>query len=124
MKAQAPRPLESFVPVEFKRRGRHLLADTGAPLHDVPLVEAVGRAIYWQHLLATGAFKSGAAIARAEGLVPTTVNRLLRLALLAPPIVEQLLAGAQPRRLTLLWLMRNAIPTLWDEQRQVLVHFE
>jgi hypothetical protein len=28
--------------------------------------------------------------------------------------------GCQPRRLTLLWLMRNDIPALWPEQRQML----
>jgi hypothetical protein len=31
-------------------------------------------------------------------------NELLRLTLLAPDIIEQLMAGRQPRRLTLMWL--------------------
>ena len=43
---------------------------------------------------------SGSAIARAEGLDPSTVNELLRLTLLAPDIIAQLMAGRQPRRLT------------------------
>lgn len=100
------------------------LADTGASAHDVPIIEALARALYWQHLLKTGAFKSGVAIARAEGLTPGTVNRLLRLALLAPEIVDQLMAGRQPRRLTLLWLMRNDMPVLWENQQQILKRFE
>jgi hypothetical protein len=116
--------LESFVPLQFKRHGRQLLADTEAPAHDVPIIETVGRAIYWQHLLDTGKFKSGAAIARAEGLMPTSVNRFLRLAQLAPNIVEQILGGHQPRRLTLRWLMRHDIPVLWDDQRQIIDVFD
>jgi hypothetical protein len=55
--------------------------------------------------------------------MPTTVGRLLRLARLAPDIVEQFMAGSQPRRVTLLWLMRNDIPALWGEQRQMLENF-
>jgi hypothetical protein len=31
--------------------------------------------------------------------------------------------GCQPRRLTLLWLMRNDIPALWPDQRQMLERF-
>ena len=89
--------LETFVPLVFKRRGIRRLADTGAVAHDPMIIEAVARAFHWQHLLDAGEFESGAAIARAEGLHPSTVNELLRLTLLAPDIVEQLLAGRQPR---------------------------
>jgi len=34
-----------------------------------------------------------------------------------------LMQGCQPRRLTLLWLMRNDIPALWPDQRQMLERF-
>ena len=73
----------------------------------------LGRAFYWQSLLETGAMASGSAIARAEGLDPSTVNELLRLTLLAPDIIEQLMAGRQPRRLTLMWFQRNPLPVDW-----------
>ena len=56
--------------------------------------------------------------------MPTSVGRLLRLARLAPDIVEQLMMGIQPRQLTLRWLMRNDIPALWPEQRQMLEQFK
>ena len=85
--------------------------------------QCIARAMYWHDLLDTGTFKSVVEIARAEGLMPTTVGRLLRLARLAPDIVEQFMRGCQPRRLTLLWLMRNDIPALWPEQRQMLERF-
>ena len=32
--------------------------------------------------------------------------------------------GIQPRQLTLRWLMRNDIPALWPEQRQMLEQFK
>lgn len=116
--------LETFVPLVFKRRGIRRLADTGAVAHDPMIIEAVARAFHWQHLLDSGEFESGAAIARAEGLHPSTVNELLRLTLLAPDIVEQLLAGRQPRRLTLIWFQRNPIPVDWQQQRQIIQSFE
>ena len=74
-------------------------------------------------LLDAGEFESGSAIARAEGLHHSTVNELLRLTLLAPDIVEQLLAGRQPRRLTLIWFQRNPIPVDWQQQRQIIQSF-
>ncbi len=114
--------LETIVPLPFKRKkGRLLLGHAGA--HDATIIEAVARAIHWNALLDSGAYKSVSAIAQAEGLMPTTVGRMMRLARLAPDIVEQLMAGSQPRRLTLLWLMRNDIPASWPEQRQMLEQF-
>ena len=116
--------LETFVPLVFKRRGIRRLADTGAEAHDPTIIEAVARAFHWQQLLDSGEFVSGAAIARAEGLHHSTVNELLRLTLLAPDIVERLLAGRQPRRLTLIWFQRNPIPVDWQAQRRVIASFE
>ena len=37
---------------------------------------------------------------------------------------EQLLAGRQPRRLTLIWFQRNPIPVDWQQQRQIIQSFE
>ena len=116
--------LPNFVPLVFKRRGIRRLGDTGAVAHDPTLIEGVARAIHWQQLLDSGEFESGTAIARAEGLHRSTVNELLRLTLLAPDIVEQLLAGRQPRRLTLIWFLRNPIPVDWQQQRQIIQSFE
>jgi len=116
--------METFVPLVFKRRGIRRLADTGAVAHDPTIIEAIGRAHHWQDLLDTGAFESGSAIARAEGLHHTTVNELLRLTLLAPDIVERLMAGRQPRLLALIWFLRNPIAVDWQEQRRVIESFE
>jgi hypothetical protein len=115
--------LETFVPLQFKRKKGKLLVDGKEGEHDTTIIEAVARAMHWHALLDSGAFKSVAEIAKAEGLMPTTVGRLLRLARLAPDVIEQLMVGCQPRPLTLLWLMRNDIPALWADQRQLLEQF-
>ena len=116
--------METFVPLTFKRRGVRRLAETENPAHDITFLEGLGRAFYWQHLIDTGRMKSGSAIARAEGLHHSVVNELLRLTLLAPDIIEQLMAGRQPRRLTLMWFQRNPLPLDWQAQREIIASFE
>lgn len=112
--------LQAFIPLAFRRRKNRWRADAGEPQHDARIIDALARAAYWQSLLDAGVFGSVGALARAEGLASTTVGRVLRLARLAPDLVQHILAGTQPRRLTLLWLMRHDIPPLWSEQREVL----
>lgn len=115
--------LETFVPLEFQRRGVRRLAATGRPAHDTTFVEGLGRAFHWQRLIDTGLVKSGSEIARREGLHPSTVNELLRLTLLAPEIVEMLLEGRQPPRLTLMWFQRKRLPIDWQAQRDIIGRF-
>lgn len=38
------------------------------------------------------------------------VNELLRLTLLGPPSIQTILAGQQPRYMSLLWFQRNPLP--------------
>ena len=47
----------------------------------------------------------------------TYAARILKLAFLAPDIIEAILAGKQPRSLTLKRLLRG-IPLSWSEQRK------
>ncbi len=115
--------LETFVPLRFQRRGVQRVASMDQS-HDVTLIDGLARAFYWQHLLDTGAMQSGSAIARAENLHYSVVNELLRLTLLAPDIIEQFLAGRQPRRLTLMWFQRNGLPVDWVAQRGLIASFE
>jgi len=53
-----------------------------------------------------------------------TVNELLRLTLLEPAIIQAMLAGKQPRCMSLLWLQRNPLPTDWVAQREVVAGFD
>lgn len=108
----------------LRKKGRLRYDREDVPEHDIGLVEAVARAMYWHGLLDAGVFPSVRELAEAEGLRSTTVGRMLRLARLSPAIIERLLWGRQPRRLTLLWLMRHDIPLSWDEQHRLLKRFE
>lgn len=110
--------------VIFARRGVQLLASTDAASHDTTFLVGLSRAFYWKHLLDTGAMKSGSEIAVNEGLHHSVVNELLRLTLLAPDIIGQLMAGTQPRRLTLMWFQRNRFPVDWHAQREIIASFK
>jgi hypothetical protein len=120
--------LETFVPLTLRRRGarrviQHPVVEE-REAHDSTLIEGMGRAFHWQHLLDTGEFKSGSDIARAEKLHQSVVNELMRLTLLAPDIVELLMAGRQPRRMSMIWFMRNSLPVNWQTQREIVRSFE
>jgi len=78
----------------------------------------------WQQLLDDGVVASGSDIAKREGLHHSTVNELLRLTLLEPAIIQAILAGQQPRCMSLLWFQRNPLPTDWMAQRAVVTGFD
>lgn len=67
---------------------------------------------------------SGTDIAQREGLHHSTVNELLRLTLLETAIIQAILAGKQPRCMSLIWFQRNPLPTDWVAQREVVVAFD
>jgi hypothetical protein len=118
---QAGPKLTTVIPVRIKRSGGRkwmipAAAQADAPKHEAPIPTALSRAFHWQRLLDEGRVASGSEIARREGLHPTTVNELLRLTLLSPTVVKGLLAGRQPRTLSLLWLKNHEVPASWDDQ--------
>lgn len=78
---------------------------------------AVGRALYWQRLLDDDVYPDADTLARQCKLDRTVVKETLRFTLLAPDIVQALLAGRQPRTLTLQDLRRH-VPGDWREQRE------
>lgn len=82
----------------------------------VALFHGLARAHYWQWLLDTGEVKSGSEIAQLEGLDPSTVNELLRLTLLDPALVMNILGGKPPHEANMMWFTRNALPDLWHDQ--------
>ena len=115
------------VPMRLRRRGgrKRILAADGSelapparPKADATLVKALARAWRWQKLLDAGVHASVTEIAAAEGISKSYVSRILRLALLAPDLVEAILAGGDLRGLDLARLERP-LPASWDEQRKV-----
>ena len=124
--------LSIFIPLKIRRRGgsKVVVRPDGqtesqgklAAQIDQPLLVALTRAFYWQQLLADGVV--GSDIAQREGLHHSTVNELLRLTLLEPAIIQSILAGQQPKCMSLLWFQRNPLPTDWVAQREVVAGFD
>jgi hypothetical protein len=94
------------IPMTFAHRsGRKLIlapdgGDAWAPTRPTPdeaLIRALVRAHRWKRLLDHGPYRSAGELSEAEGLTRSFVNRLLRLTLLAPDIVEAVLDGRQPK---------------------------
>jgi hypothetical protein len=48
------------------------------------------------------------------------VSRCLKLAFLAPDIIEAILDGREPAELTARALLRVDLPTYWNDQRRLL----
>ena len=126
--------LSTFIPLKIRKRGGSTVVvrpdgqvqtpGKAAPQIDPPLLVALTRAFYWRQLLDDGVVGSGSEIAQREGLHPSTVNELLRLTLLEPAIIQSILAGQQPKCMSLLWFQRNPLPTDWVAQREVVTAFD
>ena len=122
------RTLTVSIPMRFQRRGgrKVIVAPDGSdawgptlPTPDSTLIRALGRAHRWKRFLEGGAYTSVAEIARAEKVDSSYLNRILRLTLLAPDIVEAILDGQQPKGMMLADLM-EPIPADWGKQRAAL----
>ena len=113
------------IPMTWKRRGgrKVIIAPDGGdawapakPRPDETLIRALARAHRWKGMLEDGRYRSAGELAEAEGVTRSFVNRLLRLTLLAPDVVEAVLDGRQPKGMQLENLTR-AIPSGWEEQK-------
>jgi site-specific DNA recombinase len=110
------------VPIQIKRRGVEMrLVIEGnrapAPRVELALLKAVARAHHWSNELLSGRASSIAKVAEREGVSARYVRRLMRLAFLAPNIVEMIVAGRQRPDLTAEALAeRIDLPLLWTAQ--------
>jgi site-specific DNA recombinase len=115
-----------FFPMTIRRRGvelRLVIAGNCAPAAraDAALLKAVARARRWSEELLAGRAQSVAEIAEREHVGSRYVRRLLRLAFLAPEIVEAIAAGDQPPELTAEALAeRVELPLLWPAQAKAV----
>jgi hypothetical protein len=112
------------IPMHFQRRGgrKRILAPDGSelapstkPQPDSALLKALARAWRWQRVLESGEYGTLAELAAAEGISRSYVCRVLRLALLAPDIVERILDGRPTAGLPQLF---KPFPVEWEKQRQ------
>jgi len=93
--------------------------DTPKPAPRRPLVVALAKAFKWQRMMETGEAKSLGEIGKRERVGRCYVRRILRLATLAPDIIDAMLTGNEPEGLSLRALGGN-IPMVWAEQRKAL----
>ena len=115
-----------FFPMTVRRRGvemRLVIKGNGAPAPraESALLKAVARARQWSEDLLAGRAQSVAEIAERDLVGSRYVRRLLRLAFLAPEIVEAIAAGDQPPELTAEALAeRIDLPLLWTAQAKAV----
>ena len=112
------------VPFAIRKRGGRKLVLTPygtavspqpRPRVDSALLKALARGFRWRKLLETGEFATIEEIAEAENINPSYVSRVLRMTLLAPEMVEAILAGQQPEGLTMAKVMQR-FPWEWRDQ--------
>ena len=93
----APVTTRVFIPLTIrKRNGRpkimppaDMAPETGGV--DPHILKAIAKAWSWRRKLEGGAFSTMSDIAEAENVTPAYVGRMLKLAYLAPPVLEKLL---------------------------------
>ena len=94
--------------------------DSRAPAKcPTPLALALARAFRWQEMIETGQAESNSDLARKLKLDQSYIARTIRLASLAPDIVEAILDGREPDGISLRTLRRD-VSLSWDEQRHML----
>jgi hypothetical protein len=114
--------------LRFQRRGgrKRIVAPDGSelalatkPQPDGTLAMALARAWRWQRMLDDGVYGSVSDMGDAENIPKSYVSRILRLAMLAPDIVDALLAGRTDQGVMLDQIERP-LPASWEEQRGLL----
>jgi hypothetical protein len=119
------RHVDVFVPITFKRFGgkKTIVAtnsSTALPnsskTTDKTIIKALARAWRWQKLLDDGMYATIAEMADKEQINRSYVSRTIRLALLAPDIIEAIVNGTQPQTLQLADL-EGPFPVDWNQQR-------
>lgn len=112
------------VPMSFRRRGGKAVivlpdgtraARQQEATVDNTMIKVIARAFRWQRLLNEGAYTSMDALATAEKISPSYISRILRLAYLAPDIVEAIVEGRHPAHLTMKDLL-GPFPLEWGRQ--------
>jgi len=118
--------LERLVPITMKRRGveLRLIIQNELPSRakvDLVLLKTIARAHKWFDQLVSGEVKSLTAIAAREDVNYRFVGKIIRLAFLAPEIVEAIAEGKQPAELSAeLLTKRIRLPLDWSDQKRLL----
>ena len=97
-----------------------IIERSGANCRNEPLIKAVALGFRWRAKLEAGDYRSVIALGEAEGYSERYVWKTLRLAYLAPDIVDAILEGRQPAHLNLHRLNDIAFTGDWRSQLRAL----
>ena len=84
---------------------------------DEKLLKALARAYKWQKLIAIGKYQNSGDIEMVEQINRSYVQRVMRMMLLSPRIIEAILNGEQPEGFALTDIDKTFSP-LWDKQAE------
>jgi len=118
------------IPMALRHRGGRkeiVLAPGVAPAAEcadgeatpTPLAVSLARAFRWQEMIEDGQAESNSDLARKLKLDQSYIARTIRLASLAPDLIEAILDGREPEGVSLRSLRRE-LPLAWDDQRLML----
>ena len=119
--------LTRLIPLRMRRRGielRLVIGDSSkaSPRTDPALLKMIARAHCWFDDLVSGRVASMVQIGKRERVGKRYVSRIIRLAFLAPEIVEQIVHGCQPPEISAESLLkaRTQLPLAWESQHKLL----
>ena len=119
--SNAPTTMRVFIPLTIrKRNGRpkivppaDMAPDTGVV--DPHIMKAIAKAWSWRRKLESGATATIEDVADAEGVTPAYIRRMLKLAYLAPEVLERILIARISPAVSLKD-MSTATELPWSEQ--------
>jgi hypothetical protein len=120
-----PETVTVHVPFRIVKRGgrKEMVLPDCSPVQQVrvdnTMIKALARAFRWKRMLESGDFATAGELAAKEELTVSYLARVMRMAQLAPEIVEAILDGQQPSEMTLADLL-EPFPMEWQLQRAVL----
>ena len=108
------------LPFQTRKRGveTKLIIGYVEPDKDHTLIRNLATPHKWLGLIKTG--KSLDAIAKQDNTSRRRIQQIIAFAFLAPDIVQMILDGRQPIRLTSEWVLRHKLPNDWQEQRAMI----
>ena len=117
-----PQTVTIHIPFRITKRGgrKEIRLPTEAPLHraaDNVLVKALARAFRWKRMLESGEFNTITELAAHEKMAPSYMTRVLRLSLLAPELIENILDEQLKAEVTLAQLL-EPFPSEWKKQNE------
>jgi hypothetical protein len=115
------------IPINLRRWGgkKVLVGPQGQDLRrldlevrkDEKLLKALGRAYRWHKMIAIGQYQSVSELAEAENINKSYLQRMMRIMLLSPRIIDAVLNGQQPAGFALTDIEKSFSP-IWAEQEE------